>query len=76
MQIGMFYQIQVPKPWTPTSDFDRYWEMMDQIVLAEELGFESVWLATTSSAPNGLILARRTLRWALSANGPPEFGWG
>jgi len=29
MQIGMFYQIQVPKPWTPSSDFDRYWEMMD-----------------------------------------------
>ena len=72
MQIGMFYQIQVPKPWTPTSDFDRYWEMMDQIVLAEELGFESVWLAdhqfrtewSHSSAPDVTLgaISQRTSR--------------
>jgi len=72
MQIGMFYQIQVPKPWTPTSDFDRYWEMMDQVVLAEELGFGSVWLAdhqfrtewSHSSAPDVTLgaISQRTSR--------------
>ena len=72
MKIGMFYQIQVPKPWTPRSDFDRYWEMMDQVVLAEELGFESVWLAdhqfrtewSHSSAPDVTLsaISQRTSR--------------
>ena len=72
MQIGMFYQIQVPKPWTPSSDFDHYWEMMDQIVLAEDLGFESVWMAdhqfrtewSHSSAPDVTLAAisQRTSR--------------
>ncbi len=72
MQIGMFYQIQVPKPWTASSDFDRYREMMDQVVLAEELGFESVWMAdhqfrsewSHSSAPDITLAAisQRTSR--------------
>ena len=72
MQIGMFYQIQVPKPWSASSDSDKYWEMMDQIVLAEELGFSSVWMAdhqfrtewSHSSAPDVTLAAisQRTSR--------------
>ncbi len=72
MQIGMFYQIQVPKPWTASSDFDRYREMMEQVVLADELGFESVWMAdhqfrsewSHSSAPDITLAAisQRTSR--------------
>ena len=83
MQIGMFYQIQVPKPWTPTSDFDRYWEMMDQVVLAEELGFGSVWLAdhqfrtewSHSSAPDVTLsaISQRTsgIRLGIAVAVPP-----
>ena len=83
MQIGMFYQIQVPKPWTPTSDFDRYWEMMDQVVLAEELGFRSVWLAdhqfrtewSHSSAPDVTLgaISQRTsqIRLGIAVAVPP-----
>ena len=83
MQIGMFYQIQVPKPWTPTSDFDRYWEMIDQIVLAEELGFRSVWLAdhqfrtewSHSSAPDVTLgaISQRTsqIRLGIAVAVPP-----
>ena len=72
MQFGMFYQIQVPKPWTATSDYDRHWEMLEQVVLAEELGFESVWVAdhqfrtewSHSSAPDVTLAAisQRTSR--------------
>ena len=72
MKIGMFYQLQVPKPWTASSDSDHYWEMMDQIILAEELGFESVWMAdhqfrtewSHSSAPDVTLAAisQRTSR--------------
>jgi alkanesulfonate monooxygenase SsuD/methylene tetrahydromethanopterin reductase-like flavin-dependent oxidoreductase (luciferase family) len=83
MQIGMFYQIQVPKPWTPTSDFDRYWEMMDEVVLAEELGFQSVWLAdhqfrtewSHSSAPDVTLgaISQRTsqIRLGIAVAVPP-----
>ena len=45
MQIGMFYQIQVPKPWTAQSESNRYWEMLEQVSFAEEMGLASVWLA-------------------------------
>ena len=72
MQIGMFYQIQVPKPWSSTSDFDRHWEMLEQVALGDELGFHSVWLAdhqfrtewSHSSAPDVTLAAisQRTSR--------------
>ncbi|HCL25174.1 MAG TPA: hypothetical protein DHW65_02350 [Dehalococcoidia bacterium] len=83
MQIGMFYQVQVPRPWTQTSDYDRHWEMMDQVVLAEELGFSTVWLAdhqfrtewSHSSAPDVTLAAisQRTsqMRLGIAVAVPP-----
>ena len=83
MQIGMFYQIQVPKPWSASSDSDKYWEMMDQIILAEELGFSSVWMAdhqfrtewSHSSAPDVTLAAisQRTsrIRLGIAVTVPP-----
>ena len=43
MQIGLFYQIQVPKPWNSDSEQKRYWEMIEEVSYAEEIGMESVW---------------------------------
>ena len=72
MDIGMFYQVQVPKPWNSTSDADRHWDMMEQVALADELGFESIWMAdhqfrtewSHSSAPDVSLAAisQRTSR--------------
>ena len=45
MRIGLFYQIQVPKPWTPTSESQRIYEALEQIPYAEEMGFASVWFS-------------------------------
>ena len=45
MRIGLFYQIQVPKPWTPTSESQRIYEALEQIPYAEQQGFESVWFS-------------------------------
>src|SRR5260370_37060643 len=42
MRIGLFYQIQVPKPWTPSSESQRIHEALDQIPYAEQHGFHSV----------------------------------
>ena len=65
MKIGMFYQIQVPKPWTAEGERDRYWEMVEQVELADEIGMSSVWLAehhfrsewSHSSAPDVSLAA-------------------
>ncbi len=45
MKIGLFYQIQVPKPWSEDSEAKRIWEALDQIAYADELGFHSVWFS-------------------------------
>jgi len=75
MQIGMFYQLQVPKPWTAQGESDRYWEMIEQAVYAEELGLCSIWMAdhqfrtewSHSSAPDVTLgaLSQRTSRMRL-----------
>ena len=43
MKFGMFYEIQVPRPSTPEAEHQRIREIIDQVVLAEEMGFEHVW---------------------------------
>ena len=43
MKFGMLYELQAPKPWNGRSEADVFLEAMQQIVLAEEMGFEYVW---------------------------------
>ncbi len=45
MRIGLFYQIQVPKPWTASSKSQRIYEALEQIPFAEQQGFASVWFS-------------------------------
>jgi alkanesulfonate monooxygenase SsuD/methylene tetrahydromethanopterin reductase-like flavin-dependent oxidoreductase (luciferase family) len=45
VRIGLFYQIQVPKPWTPSSESQRIYEALEQIPYAQQQGFESVWFS-------------------------------
>jgi alkanesulfonate monooxygenase SsuD/methylene tetrahydromethanopterin reductase-like flavin-dependent oxidoreductase (luciferase family) len=45
VRIGLFYQIQVPKPWTQSSESQRIYEALEQIPYAEEQGFASVWFS-------------------------------
>ena len=69
MKFGLFYQIQVPKPWYEDSEAKRIWEALDQIAFAEEMGYDSVWFSehhfrpewSHNSAPD-LTLAAVTQR--------------
>lgn len=45
MHIGMFYQMQVPRPSSRSYEADRFLEMLDQVAYAEEMGLTSVWMA-------------------------------
>ena len=83
MQLGLFYQMQVPKPWTAESESDRYWQMMEQVSYAEELGFARVWMTehqfrsewSHSSAPDVTLgaLSQRTtrIRLGIAVTVPP-----
>ena len=81
MQIGLFYQIQVPKPWTAESESQRFFEMMDQVTYAEEVGMQSVWFVehhfrsewSHSSAPADLPGRKRPLGRAPSPRGRVSF---
>ena len=65
MDLGLFYQIQVPKPWDGESEARKYGEMMEQVAYAEEMGMTSVWFVehhfrsewSHSSAPDITLAA-------------------
>lgn len=51
MELGMLYEFDVPQPWAGehpwgqrTAERTAYRENIEQIVLADKLGFEAVWL--------------------------------
>ena len=83
MRIGMFYQIQVPKPWDVGSEALRFHQMLEQVEYAEEMGFESVWFVehhfrsewSHSSAPDLSLAAisqrTKNIRLGIAAVLPP-----
>src|SRR5919205_1546326 len=43
MKFALFYEIPVPRPWDERSEWRAYKETLEQVVLADTLGFHSVW---------------------------------
>jgi alkanesulfonate monooxygenase SsuD/methylene tetrahydromethanopterin reductase-like flavin-dependent oxidoreductase (luciferase family) len=43
MDFGALYEMQVRRPWGPTSERDAYWACLEQAVAAELAGFTHVW---------------------------------
>lgn len=43
MQFGIFYEHQLPKPWAEDDEYNLLKEALDQVVLADELGFDYAW---------------------------------
>ena len=75
MRFGMFYELQMPKPWGPDAEYNTLWQAVEQVTYAEEMGFEHVWLVehhfltefAHSSAPEvtKAIMAERTSKMRL-----------
>ena len=40
MKFGMMYEIQIPEPHYPGIEQDTYKQVIAQVMLAEEMGFE------------------------------------
>jgi len=43
MKVGLIYEIESVKPHAPGHEHRVFWETMEQIELADRLGFDSVW---------------------------------
>ena len=43
MRFGVFYEMQLPKPWEADDERRLFHQALDQVVLADRLGFDSAW---------------------------------
>jgi alkanesulfonate monooxygenase SsuD/methylene tetrahydromethanopterin reductase-like flavin-dependent oxidoreductase (luciferase family) len=43
MKFGIFYELSVPRPWDGESERSVYMNALEQVRLADELGFDQVW---------------------------------
>lgn len=65
MKFGLFYEHQLPRPWTEGAEQRLFNESLEQIELADHVGFEHVWVVehhfleeySHSSAPDVFLAA-------------------
>ncbi|MGB6553429.1 MAG: LLM class flavin-dependent oxidoreductase, partial [Candidatus Binataceae bacterium] len=43
MKIGAFYELQLPRPWTPDSEHRLFKNALEQVELADRIGYDYVW---------------------------------
>ena len=43
MKFGVFYELSVPRPWDREAERSVYMNALEQVRLADELGFDQVW---------------------------------
>ncbi len=43
MKIGIFYELQLPRPWNPDSELKLFQNSLEQVELADRLGLDYVW---------------------------------
>jgi luciferase family oxidoreductase group 1 len=44
MKFGIFYELQLPRPWTERSEYDLFQQALGQMELADRLGYDYVWM--------------------------------
>ena len=43
MKFGIFYELQLPRPWNEGDEHKLFHEALEQVVLADRLGFDYAW---------------------------------
>ena len=43
MKFGIFYEMQLPRPWGPDSEWRLYQDALGQVELADGLGYDYAW---------------------------------
>jgi len=72
MKFGVFYELQLARPWEPDSEWRLYHHALDELELADKLGYDYAWVVehhfleeySHSSAPEVFLAAasQRTSR--------------
>ena len=72
MRFGVFYELQLARPWGPDSEWRLYHDALDELELADRLGYDYAWVVehhfleeySHSSAPEVFLAAasQRTRR--------------
>jgi alkanesulfonate monooxygenase SsuD/methylene tetrahydromethanopterin reductase-like flavin-dependent oxidoreductase (luciferase family) len=72
MKFGVFYELQLARPWQPDGEYRLYHDALDQLELADRLGYDHAWVVehhfleeySHSSAPEVFLAAasQRTSR--------------
>ncbi len=44
MKFGIFYELQLPRPWTEASEYGLFQQALGQMELADRLGYDYVWM--------------------------------
>ena len=43
MKFGIFYEHQIPRPWNESSEYQLLQDSLEQIELADQLGYDYAW---------------------------------
>jgi hypothetical protein len=43
MKFGVFYEHQLPRPWTANSEYELFQNSLTQVELADRLGYDYIW---------------------------------
>src|SRR3954468_19080320 len=43
MKFGIFYELQLPRPWGPDDEYRLYQDALTQLELADRLGYDYAW---------------------------------
>ena len=43
MKFGIFYELQLPRPWGERDEYELFNNALDQIELADQLGYDCAW---------------------------------
>ena len=43
MKFGVFYEHQLPRPWTENSEYELMQNSLAQVELADQLGYDYAW---------------------------------
>lgn len=43
MKFGIFYELQMPRPWVADGELTLYQNALDQVELADRLGYDFAW---------------------------------
>src|SRR5262245_62795103 len=44
MKFGIFYELQLPRPWAPNGELKLYQDALTQVELADRLGYDYAWM--------------------------------